>query len=155
MNRFEKKLKRFIETHEIQAEHLSFDRSCHSVEAAAEAASVRPEDFIKSICMLAQDGGAIVAVVKGEDRVSPSAVAKVLGVRTPRLMTPDEMLRRTGYPCGGTPPFGFDATFLVDPRVMEMDMVYGGGGSVSSLVRVSPTDILKGNDALVATVRKL
>ena len=48
-------------------------------------------------------------------------------------MTPDEMLAKTGYPCGGTPSFGFAATFLIDPRVMRKDEVYTGGGSETTL----------------------
>jgi prolyl-tRNA editing enzyme YbaK/EbsC (Cys-tRNA(Pro) deacylase) len=155
MNSFEERLKTFIRDHDVKAEHLSFDRSCHSVSEAAEAAGARPEDFIKSICMIGPEGSVIVAIVKGEDRASASEVGKFLRISRPRFATPDEMLQRTGYPCGGTPPFGFEAVFLIDDRVMEMDVVYAGGGSESSLIRVSPEEILKANGGLVATVRKL
>lgn len=34
------------------------------------------------------------------------------------LATPGEILEKTGYPCGGTPSFGYQAMFLVDPKVM-------------------------------------
>ena len=40
MDVYEEKLKRFIETNGITAEHLSFEQSCHSVAEAAEADSL-------------------------------------------------------------------------------------------------------------------
>jgi Cys-tRNA(Pro)/Cys-tRNA(Cys) deacylase len=123
------------------------------VEEAAAAAGARPEDFIKSICMVDSRERTVVAIVKGEDRVDLSRVARALGIEKLRLMTPGEMIERTGFPCGGTPPFGFDAPFLIDSRVMEMDRVYGGGGSEYSLVRVSPGEILRANGGRVVKVK--
>ena len=90
-------------------------------------------------------GRVIVAIVKGEERASTSRVAKALQTERVRAMTPDEMLTKTGYPCGGTPSFGFAATFLIDPRVMQKDKVYTGGGSETALVRVSPQALLRAN----------
>ncbi len=91
---------------------------------------------------------------KGEDRVSTSAVAKHLNVERVRIATAEEILEKTGYPCGGTPPFGFVARFLVDPRVMEKPCVYTGGGSQQSLVAIAPEEMLKANGAELAPIRK-
>ena len=99
-------------------------------------------------------GTVIVAIVKGEDRASTSRVAKALETEQVRTMLPEEMLDATGYPCGGTPSFGFSATFLIDPKVMEKDEVYTGGGSATSLVRVSPQALLQATGGQVARVRK-
>jgi len=137
------KLKSIIEERDIEAEHLSFDRSCHSVAEAAQTVGAEPEDFVKSICMVDQEGRAIVAIVKSEDRASTSRVA-----------SPVEILKLTGFPLGGTPGFGFDATFLVDPRVLEKEMVYLGGGSEKALVRMSTKELVKANKARVVRVRK-
>ena len=128
MREYEKKLKRIIAERGIRAEHLSFESSCHSVADAAETVGAEPEDFIKSICMMGVDGGVIVASVKGEDRASTTRGAKALGVGRPRVAAPGEVLGLTGFPVGGTSGFGFEATYLVDPRVMEKELVYLGGG---------------------------
>ena len=136
----------------VDAEHLVFARSTHSVAEAAEAAGADARAFVKSLCMVAGDA-LVVAIVKGEDRASTTRVGALAGGPA-RLATPDEMLARTGYPAGGTPPFGFEARFLVDERVMEMDRVYAGGGSDRALVRVAPREILRANGGSVARVRK-
>ena len=65
------------------------------------------------------------------------------------------MLRHTGYPAGGTPPFGFEACFLVDERVMEAARVYGGGGSDHALIRIAPAEMLRANCGQVAVLRRL
>src|SRR5687768_7182486 len=134
MDSYEEKLIKFIKERGINAEHMSFNASCHSVEEAAIAANADPHDFVKNICLVAPDGTMAVAIVKGEDRVSTSRVARVLGVEQTRLARPDEILRCTGYPCGGTPSFGFDAVFLMDPNVFDKAIVYTGGGSTTALV---------------------
>jgi prolyl-tRNA editing enzyme YbaK/EbsC (Cys-tRNA(Pro) deacylase) len=151
---YHERLQAYIEEAGVAAEHLVFDRSCHTVEEAAEAARAEPEDFVKSMCLVRPDGGMIVAVIKGEDRVSTSRVGKALGGRPPRIASPEEILDRTGYPCGGTPPFGFEAVFVMDPRVLEKDAVLAGGGSPVALMRITPREILRVNGASVARVRR-
>ena len=154
MDDYEHKLRQFIAAGSLEAEQLSFEQSCHSVAEAAAVVGTEPENFVKNICMTDTQGQVIVAIVKGEDRASTSRVARVLQTERVRTMTPDEMLARTGYPCGGTPSFGFAATFLIDPRVMQKDEVYTGGGSETALVRVSPQVLLRANGGRVVRVRK-
>jgi prolyl-tRNA editing enzyme YbaK/EbsC (Cys-tRNA(Pro) deacylase) len=64
------------------------------------------------------------------------------------------MLEKSGYPCGGTPSFGYSARFLIDEKVMQMEVVYTGGGSEYSLVKICPADLVKANRGEVARVRK-
>jgi len=154
MNQYEEKLKKFLQENNIQGEHLSFNQSCHSVEDASKAVNANIDDFVKNICMIDSNGNLIVAIVKGENRASTSRVGKALNIERPRITTPDEILQKTGYPCGGTPSFGYDAKFLIDQRVMEKDIVYTGGGSENSLVRISTKELQKANNGLIIRVRK-
>lgn len=153
MHSYEEKLKKFILTNNILAEHLTFKQSCHSVEEAAETANVSPQDFVKNICMIDEQGNLIVAIVKGEDRASGSRIAKALNMNRPRMATPEEILERTGYPCGGTPSFSYKAIFLIDPRVMEMETVYTGGGSENSLVKIPSIELQKANQGQIVRIR--
>ncbi len=154
MNPYEEKLKQLIKENGIRAEHLSFQQSCHSVEEAAKAANAPVSAFVKNICMIDAQGNLIVAIVKGEDRASTSRVAAALGIERPRTATPDEILEKTGYPCGGTPSFGYPAKFLIDEKVMEMGEVYSGGGSENSLTRLSAAEMQKANCGKIARIRK-
>ncbi len=153
MNEYDRKLSQYMQTHHIDGEHLVFSQSCHSVAEAAAAAGVLPTDFVKNICMLDAQGDAIIAIVKGEDRASTSRVARALQIERPRIAEPEEILEKTGYPCGGTPSFGYEARFLIDPKVTDKDMVYTGGGSEYALVRVAPQEPVRANQGRVVRIR--
>lgn len=154
MDKYEEKLIDFIMVNNIKAEHLVFETSCHSVEDAAKTINTSPQDIVKNICLIDEQGNFIVAIIKGEDRVSLSKVGKVLGTRTPKIATPEEILKNTGYPCGGVPSFGFNAIFLIDQRVMEREYVYTGGGSQRSLVKISTTELIRANNGKIVDIRK-
>ncbi len=154
MNLYEEKLKTYLQEKNIQAEHLTFSESCHSVEDAAKAVNAGADDFVKNICMFDSEGRLIVAIVKGEDRVSRTQVGVALNIEPPQLAKPEEILEKTGYPCGGTPSFGYEAIFLIDPRVMEKEFIYTGGGSENSLTKISTKELQRANQAKVVSVRK-
>ncbi len=154
MRESEERLKSYLQGNGIAAEHHHYETSCHSVADAAASAGAACEDIIKSICLMDEAGGLIVAVVKGEDRVSRGRVGRALGIPRPRIATAEEVLEKTGYPAGGTPPLGFAARFVVDPRVMEMETVWAGGGSEQALIRIAPREMLKANAGHVVRVRQ-
>jgi prolyl-tRNA editing enzyme YbaK/EbsC (Cys-tRNA(Pro) deacylase) len=147
-------LKAYIETNHINCKHLIFDQPTHSVQQAADATGTTPEDFVKNICLKAGDGTMIVAIVKGEDRASTKRVAKALEIDRPEIASPDEILDWTGYAIGGVPSFGYSATFLIDEKVMEMEVLYTGGGTDHSLVRISPEELIKANNGSIKRIRK-
>ena len=154
MNTFEQRLQAYLQEQHIQAEHLSFDQPCHSVEEAARAVNASPQELVKSICLLDNDGQLITAIVKGDDRVSVSRIAKTLQKEGIRLATPDEILEKTGYPCGGTPSFGYQAMFLIDPRVIEREFVFAGGGSETSLIKINTGELVRANQGTIFRIRK-
>lgn len=154
MKQYEEKLKSYITSNNIEAEQLIFNQSCHSVQDAADAAGAAAEDFVKNICLIDQEDNLIVAIVKGENRVSTSRVGKALNIDTPRTASETEILEKTGFLCGGVPSFGYNATFVIDPKVMEKEIVYSGGGSTHSLVRLTSRELLKATNGLLLRVRK-
>ena len=140
------------------AEVVAFAASTHSVAEATDIVGAAHDAFVKSIVMVGPGDALVVAVVPGDQRASTRRVATAMGWQErPRLATPDEMLSRTGYPAGGTPPLGFDATFLVDERVAARADVWAGGGSPRALLHIRVETIVAAAVALggrVARVRK-
>lgn len=154
LKEFEEKLKKYIIENNIDAEQYIYENTCHSVQEAASAANASPKDIIKSICLIDNNGNLIVAIVKGADRVSTSRVAKALNIEIPKTATPEEILDKTGYICGGVPSFGYEAIFLIDPKVMENELVYTGGGSPYSLTKISTKVLHQINKGQIVRVRK-
>jgi Cys-tRNA(Pro)/Cys-tRNA(Cys) deacylase len=151
---YEERLSNTIQEKGIHGELRVYSQSCHSVAEAARAAGVTHADFVKNVCMVSEDGALIVAIVNGEDWASTSRVAKLLGAGNVRIASPEEILERTGYPCGGTPSFGYEACFLVDDKVPAMAVVYTGGGSERALVKIDPHDLIAANGAQIARIRR-
>lgn len=154
MKEFEEKLKEYIIKSGIDAEQCIYENACHTVEEAASSANASPEDIVKSICLIDSDDNLIVAIVRGKDRVSTSRVAKALNIETPQIATPEEILDKTGYICGGVPSFGYEAIFLIDPKVMENELVYTGGGSPYSLTKISTKVLHQINKGKIVRIRK-
>jgi len=80
-------------------------------------------------------------------------VELVIGCGGVRTALPDEILSLSGFPVGGVPSFGFEADFLVDNRVMDKEVVFTGGGSPRSLIKISPVALLKVNGGRLADIR--
>lgn len=148
------RLATWMREHGVTGRLLRFSYSCHSVAEAASAAGVEATDIVKNIALIGADDELIVAILPGPERVSSKRVGKALGIAVPRLASPSEILERSGFPAGGTPSFGFEATFVVDPTVMERDHIYTGGGSSQALVVITPAELVRVNSASVARVRK-
>jgi Cys-tRNA(Pro)/Cys-tRNA(Cys) deacylase len=154
MNKYEEKLKAFMQANNIYGEHFIFEQPCHTVKEAARSLNANIEDLVKNVCMIDSKGNLIVTIVKGEDRASTSRVGKTLNIERPRIATAEEIVEKTGYPCGGIPSFGYRAIFLIDPKVIEKEILYTSGGSENSLLRMSSKELLKANNGWVIRVRK-
>lgn len=77
-----------------------------------------------------------------------------MGIERPKTVNPQEILEKTSYICGGVTSFGYLATFLIDPKVMEKEYVYSGGGSEKSLIKISPQELQKANQGQMIRIRK-
>ena len=161
MFNYEQNFQTYIHQNKINCEQLIFKKSCHSVEDAMKASGAKRDEFVKNICLIDTNGNLIVGIIKGEDRLDIKKVVvslnsiNTLNVSNKlQLASPEKILEKTGYPCGGTPSFGYAAIFLIDSRVMEKDIIYSGGGSESSLVRISSKELQKANGGKIVNIKK-
>ncbi len=152
MKKYEEKLKEFMVKNRISAKHISFEKSCHSVKEAADSVGANKTDFIKSLCFFDNNEKLIVAIIKGEDKADESKIKEICNVKKVNIANPNLIKEHTGYPCGGVPPFGYNALFLIDEKVMKKSEVYAGGGSSQSLIKVSTETIKEVNDGKIADI---
>lgn len=142
----------FIQTNNIQAEMLHLDTLTPTVESAAQAVGTEPDNIVKSILFLV-DGKPILAIACGQARVDSRAIAALYGVGRKRvkLAPPEVVLKETGYEVGAMPPFGhlYPLETLLDRRVLERPVVFAGGGSEQTLIRLSPQAILEATGARI------
>lgn len=144
----------FILEHDLQAEIVSPGAHMPTVDAAAAAMKVAPEQIFKSILFQAKDGRCVMVIACGNGRVDLRRVEPITGLQGLKLAKPDVVFAKTGYPAGGTPPVGHREKFpvIVDTRVAAQDWGYAGGGRPEFLVRVKPSDIIRLTNASVHDV---
>jgi prolyl-tRNA editing enzyme YbaK/EbsC (Cys-tRNA(Pro) deacylase) len=140
-----KELNRFLADNQVLAEIVFLEEDTRTVADAAAVLGAESDQIIKSILFLA-DGEPVLVINNGLARVSWKKLADYLGVSRRRLKTAKEdvVLDITGYPVGAVPPFGHKTKLrtVVATAVYEQQIVYGGGGEVHALMKLT-TDELK------------
>lgn len=137
-------LARYIEQHEIEAEILHLQSETPTVAAAAAALGVQPEQIIKSVLFLA-DGRPVLVIANGLTRVHRKQLADALAMSRRRVKMADgqQVEAITGYPIGAVPPFGHPQRLdtLLDQGVLQEEVVFGGGGEINALMRVTVPEL--------------
>lgn len=124
-----------------------------TVEAAAAALGVKPEQVIKSLLFLV-DGSPYLVIVRGRARVNTAKLLQALGAREARLGKKAEVEAITGFPVGGTPPFAHrqSVPVVIDRGVLDLEEIYAGGGADDVMLRVKVADLLQATGAKLVDV---
>jgi len=137
-------LKEYLSQHEIAGEVVALTTPTPTVETAAEAVGVEPEQIIKSLLFLAIEEPVLV-IASGTARVEWKMLADYLGIsrRKLNMADPATVQELTGYPVGGVPPIGHRQPLRVvmETAVLGHEWVYGGGGSEHALLYVQPSQL--------------
>jgi len=146
----------YVRKHGISARLIAPQTQMPTVPLAAAALGVGEEKIVKTIVFEGKKGGGQVAlaIVTGEARVDRARVAAVLNLPTLKLASPETVLRTTGFAVGGVPPVAHLSAVpvVVDRRVLDHDLVYGGGGDEDHMLEIAPGDIVRLTNAVVADV---
>ncbi len=147
-------LAEFLVAHDLHAEMVAPGVHMPTVNAAAAAMGVVPEQIFKSILFQSPAGRCVMVVACGNARVDIKRVEALSGIVGLKLAKPDVVLLKTGYPAGGTPPVGHRERFpvIVDARAAAQEWGYAGGGRPELLVKIHSADIIRLSGATVADV---
>jgi len=132
-------VREFIARRGLRARVLPMPEDTHTAEDAARAL----ETDLAHILARLSDGCFVMCILRGDQRLDRKKLCRAAGAKRMSLAKADEVLAVTGYPVGAVPPFPVksDLPTYIDPRVLEVDVVYCGGGDVDALLEV-PTEEL-------------
>ena len=137
-------LQAYLTTHGIPAEIVHLSVETPTVPAAAAALGIPVDQVIKTVIFLV-DEKPYAIYANGVRRVDPRKLAARFGVSRKKVKLADEqvVIALTGYPPGTVPPFGHRQPFpaLIDPAVGSHEIVYAGGGGITSLLRLRSDDL--------------
>jgi Cys-tRNA(Pro) deacylase len=143
-------LQAFIDARGLDAAILPMDRHTATVAEAAAALGVDSQRIIKSLLFVA-DQQPVLVINAGMARVDRKKLAAHLGLNRKRVKfaSSDQVLEMAGYAVGGMPPFGHRQRLrtLVDTAVIGLTTVYGGGGAVDAMMRLSTSELMRATQA--------
>lgn len=119
-------------------------------EAAARVRGTPIEAGAKALVMQTPEQ-AVHVVVPGDRRVDNARLRALLGTRTLRFATPEELLALTGCVPGAVPPFGklFDLPSFVDEAFTERQEIAFNAGSNAVSIIMRGDDFLRLSEARV------
>jgi len=148
-------LQQFVGENRIAAQIIALSAHTATVAEAAEALGVAAEQIIKSL-VFRIDEAPLLVINNGLARVDRKKLAAVMGVGRKRVKfaSPEQALSITGYGVGAMPPFGHRTRLrtIVDAAVMELDEIYGGGGSIDAMMRLTPDELIRITEAEVVEI---
>jgi prolyl-tRNA editing enzyme YbaK/EbsC (Cys-tRNA(Pro) deacylase) len=145
-------LQTYIDDHHIQATIMPLNEHTLTVGDAARALAVDADQIIKSL-VFHIDGDPLLVINNGLARVDRRNLAAHLGVgrKKVKFASPDNAFTLTGFVVGSMPPFGHKQKLrtLVDTAVTQLDIIYGGGGDVDAMMRLTSRELLSVSQAEV------
>lgn len=153
----EEYLEEFIQASNLNAEVIRIDEPTPTVETAAKAVGTSASQILKSLLFLV-DGKPVLVIASGLQKVDRRSLAKHFDVGRKRVKLADANTVRavTGYDVGGVPPIGHltQLSTVIDEHVLELDLVYGGGGGVDTLLKINPKEIVECTGAVPIDLRE-
>jgi Cys-tRNA(Pro) deacylase len=148
-------LRQFIHEQQIEATILPMAEHTPTVPDAARVLGVAPDQVIKSLVFLI-DRQPLLVIANGMAKVDRRKVAARFGVGAKRVKfaSAEQALELTGYVVGSMPPFGHwqKLQTLIDPAVSQFETIYGGGGDIDAMLRLTPAELLRVTEAEVLVV---
>jgi Cys-tRNA(Pro) deacylase len=128
--------------HGLHIEVSAFPAGTKTAVDAAAAVGCDVAAIVKSL-VFTVDGEPVVALVPGDRRLDPEALAHVAGGKEVVRAPLDLVREATGYAAGGTPPFGHARRLRVfaDEALRRHDPVWAAGGTPSTVFPVSIDDL--------------
>ena len=146
------RLRRALDAASLDCEIRTLPGSTRTAEEAAAALGCPVGQIAKSLVFRAGER-AVLAVMSGDNRLDPAALARVLGEDIERA---DARFVRavTGFAIGGVPPLGHATPLAVfmDADLFRFDRVWAAAGGPSSVFAIEPPRL---RDASGATVMVL
>jgi Cys-tRNA(Pro) deacylase len=95
---------------------------------------------VKTLVMEDERRAGLVVLMHGDREVSTKALARAIGAKAVAPCTPEAAQRASGYPVGGTSPFGLRKPMpvFVEAGVLALPRIWINGGRRGFLVGLDP-----------------
>lgn len=119
-----------------------------SVEEAAAERGVPTHEIVKTLLVRSSqpDGKHLIALVRGDQRLSLKKLARVVGAKGLEMAPPEDVPRITGYQVGAVAPLGLrrhDVPIYVDHHILEESRVSISAGRHDAGLELEAGDLIR------------
>jgi len=132
----------FLTEQGIPHEIVQLPARSNTAAKAAHLLGVQPEEVIKSLLFIVDDA-AVLVLMPGDRNADAERVREAVGGGSCALARPQQVLDITGYRVGAVPPCAHasQTPVLADERVFEPAVVYCGGGTETTMLKIRSDDL--------------
>ena len=142
-----------IKTHAVRAldeigvpyEVLRHPHKARNVEEAAAERGVPVRQVVKTLLTRRPDKRHVIAVVRGDQRLSLKKLARVVGIKSLEMAPEADVPRITGYRIGAVSPLGLrrsDVPIYVDHHILEEPRVSISAGRHDTGLELASQDLI-------------
>lgn len=133
-----------------------FEAGSRTAEDAAKAVGCPVAQIVKSLLFIV-NGQPTMALVSGANRLDEKKLAALCGVGKKKVKRSNAETARdvTGFAIGGVPPFGHNSKLptYIDQDFLLFDIIWAAAGTPNAVFAITPEDLVKVTDGIVADLR--
>lgn len=151
-----RKIIKFIEDHDVQAEILTFKKGVDTVASASKTSGVNPDKILKTLIIMV-DKKPYAMILSGNRKLDFKKIKKILNAKNVRLATRLEIKNLIGLEPGEVSPLLeelLSINRIVDSHVLRKNVVLAGGGTKHTLVRINVKELIRVINPIIADVSK-
>jgi Cys-tRNA(Pro) deacylase len=135
----------FLKAHGIAFTEHAYEYVEHGGTAVSAASLGVPErEVVKTLVMQDEQAKPLIVLMHGDRRVSTKNLARQAGRKSIEPCRPDVAQRHTGYPVGGTSPFGTrkPLPIYMERSIAALPAIYINGGRRGLLVKIKTQELV-------------
>jgi Cys-tRNA(Pro) deacylase len=139
----------------IPYEVIVQDHKALNVEQAAEERGVPVTQIVKTLLVRCPDRKHVIALVRGDRRLSLKKLARLVGVKTLEMAPEADVPRITGYQIGAVAPLGLrrsDLPIYVDRHILDEPWVSISAGRHDAGLELATNDLIRAVNGQVADI---
>jgi Cys-tRNA(Pro) deacylase len=125
---------------------LTYAHKARNVEQAAAERGVATHQIVKTLLVRRPDKRHVIALVRGDQRLSLKKLARVVGVKLLEMAPEDDVPRITGYQIGAVSPLGLrrsDVPIYVDHHILDEARVSVSAGRHDMGLELAVKDLVR------------
>ena len=131
-----------------------YDETDLSASAMAEKTNLDINKIFKTLVLLGDKTGFLVACIPGNKELDLKKLAKLSKNKKIEMIHMKDLIKTTGYVRGGCSPLGMKKHFptFIHNTVLDFNSIFISGGKRGLQIEISPTNLIKILDIAVGDI---